>query len=131
MKLKYGYVKEVSSDFDDTVARVKDALAEEGFGVLTEIDVKSTLKKKLDEDFRRYTIFGACNPPLAHRALTAEPHIGLLLPCNVVVQEHPSQGLTTVSVISASAMFELVDEEDVQPVAQEVDEKLKRVLEAV
>ena len=130
MALKYGYVKEVSTGFDDTVARMKEALAAEGFGVLCEIDVQATLKKKLDADFRRYTIFGACNPKMAQQALTAEAQIGLLLPCNVVVQED-AQGATQVSVISPTALFELVDNDAVQPVADQVAEQLQRVLEAI
>ncbi|MGD8710648.1 MAG: DUF302 domain-containing protein, partial [Ectothiorhodospiraceae bacterium] len=94
--MQYGYVKRLEDGFDDAVARVRDALAAEGFGVLSEIDVQGALKKKLDVDFRRYLILGACNPQLAHKAVQAEPHIGLLLPCNVLVQE-ADQG-TEVSI---------------------------------
>lgn len=112
--------------FEDARTRATEALKAEGFGVLTEIDVTSTLKKKLDLDFRRYVILGACNPHLAHRALEAELGIGLLLPCNVCVWEE--NGGSVVSIAKPTAMFELVDREDVQPVAQEADERLRRAL---
>lgn len=113
--------------FDDAVQRVTDALKEEGFGVLTEIDVQATLRKKLDADFRRYVILGACNPQLAHRALGAELAIGLLLPCNVVVWEE--DGGSVVSIAKPEAMFEIVGRPDVQPVADEAGERLRRALD--
>jgi uncharacterized protein (DUF302 family) len=98
---------------------VTDALKQEGFGVLTEIDVKATLKAKLDQDFRRYVILGACNPNLAHRALSTELGIGLLLPCNVCVWEE--EGGSVVSIARPDAMFQVVNNPDVQPVADEAD----------
>jgi uncharacterized protein (DUF302 family) len=101
----------------------------QGFGVLTEIDVKSTLKSKLDQEFRRYVILGACNPQLAHRALVAELGMGLLLPCNVCVWEE--DGGSVVSIAKPEAMFEIVNREDVRPVAQEADERLRRVLNQI
>ncbi len=107
-------------------ARTVAALKQEGFGVLTEIDVKSTLKSKLDREFRRYVILGACNPQLAHRALEAELGMGLLLPCNICVWEE--DGGSVVSIARPEAMFQIVNREDVQPVAQEADERLRRVL---
>lgn len=116
--------------FADALRRVTDALKNEGFGVLTEIDVQATLKKKLDVDFRRYVILGACNPPLAKRALDAEADIGLLLPCNVVVQE-TADGQVAVSIADPRAMFTLVDSPDIAPVATEADQRLRRVLDAV
>lgn len=116
--------------FADALQRVTDALKNEGFGVLTEIDVQATLKKKLDVDFRRYVILGACNPPLAKRALDAEADIGLLLPCNVVVQE-TADGQVAVSIADPRAMFTLVDSPDIAPVATEADQRLRRVLDAV
>lgn len=116
--------------FEDAVRRTTDALKDEGFGILTEIDVQETLKKKLDVDFRRYVILGACNPPLAKRALDAEPQIGLLLPCNVVVQE-ASGGDVTVSIADPEAMFTLVDNPTVTPVAEEAEQRLRRVISAV
>ena len=85
--MSYYFEKEIALNFDDAIIRVTEELKKEGFGVLTEIDVRATLKKKLDADFRNYRILGACNPPFAHQALLAEPQIGLMLPCNVVVQE--------------------------------------------
>ena len=116
------------TDYEDAVERVTALLADEGFGVLTEIDVKTTLKKKLDIDFRRYLILGACNPLLAHRALSAEPDLGVLLPCNVVVAEREGGG-SVVSAMDPVAAFGLIDNPEVQPVAAEVRERLERVLD--
>lgn len=130
-EIKYGFGKKLAgTSFDDAVTKVTEALKDEGFGILTEIDVKETLKKKLDLDFRPYKILGACNPPLAHQSIEAEPHIGLLLPCNVVVQESP-EGDVEVSIADPKAMFTLVDNSAVQPVAQEADERLRRVIDAL
>ena len=126
----YGYTAHLPGvTFDDARARVVDALKKEGFGVLTEIDVTSTLKAKLDRDFRRYVILGACNPHLAHRALEADLGIGLLLPCNVCVWEE--EGGSVVSIARPEAMFELVNRHDVQPVAREADQRLRRALEQI
>jgi uncharacterized protein (DUF302 family) len=130
-QLRYGFQRELPhSTFEDAHARVVAALQQEGFGVLTEIDVKATLKKKLDVDFRNYCILGACNPSLARRALDAEPHVGLLLPCNVVVQERPEGGVV-VSILDPRTMTGLVDNPAIEPVAVEAEERLKRVLEAL
>jgi len=115
-------------DYDAAVQRVTELLKDEGFGVLTEIDVKATLKKKIDVDFRRYIILGACNPTLAHRALQEEPDIGVLLPCNVVVAERDGGG-SVVSAMDPVAAFNLIDNPDIQPVAADVQERLLRVLE--
>lgn len=126
----YGYTAHLPDvTFDDARARVVEALKKEGFGVLTEIDVKSTLKAKLARDFRRYVILGACNPHLAHRALEADLGIGLLLPCNVCVWEE--EGGSVVSIARPEAMFELVNRQDVQPVAREADQRLRRALEQI
>jgi len=131
MSESYGYEKRFGTkDFDEAVSQITESLQREGFGVLTEIDVKATLKKKLDVDFRRYKILGACNPTLAHKALGAEPQIGLLLPCNVVVQETDT-GDIVASVIDPKAMFALVDKPELKAVAEEADERLQRVVESL
>lgn len=127
-ELSYGFGTIIADeDFDLVEGRVIEALQREGFGVLTEIDVQATLKKKLDVDFRRYSILGACNPPLAHRALTSEPHIGLLLPCNVVLQEVADGGVA-VSIASPRMMFARVDNREARSVADEAEARLRRVL---
>ena len=129
---KYGYTKVLEdTTFDDAIARVTQALGSEGFGVLTEIDVKATLKKKLDVDFRRYTILGACNPPMAHKALEAEAEIGLLLPCNVVVQEVGDGSGVSVSLVDPMAMFGVVESAELASVAETVAVKLKNVLSRI
>ena len=126
----YGYTAHLKGvPFQDARDRVIAALKEEGFGVLTEIDVASTLKTKINVDFRKYAILGACNPHLAHRALGAELGIGLLLPCNVCVWEE--NGGSVVSIAKPEAMFEIVDRPDVKPIADEAGEKLRRALERV
>jgi uncharacterized protein (DUF302 family) len=127
---EYGMHRDVSTDYDETVQRVRDELAKEGFGVLTEIDVKATLKKKIDVDHRRYVILGACNPPLAHRALTAEPSIGVMLPCNVVVYERDGGG-SKVIAFDPMELFPEGAEGDLGAVAQEVQERLQKVMEAL
>jgi len=114
--------------FDDARARVTDALKQEGFGILTEIDVQSTLKAKLDRSFRKYVILGACNPQLAHRALEAELGIGLLLPCNVCVWEEEDGSV--VSIARPQAMFDLVRNAALQPVVDDADQRLRRALDA-
>jgi uncharacterized protein (DUF302 family) len=115
-------------EYDDAVARATECLADEGFGVLTEIDVKATLKKKLDVDFKRYIILGACNPQLAHQAMTGEPFIGVLLPCNVLVMERDGGG-SIVAAFKPTAGFSLVDNPDVAPIAEEVEGRMRRVLD--
>lgn len=127
-----GFTVQLKTDFDTAIQRVTDALKVEGFGVLTEIDVKATLKKKMDVDFRPYKILGACNPPLAHRALTADSQIGLLLPCNVVVaQSEKEEGVIDVSLVDPISMLGVVTNPDVEPVAKEARAKLERVAEAL
>lgn len=115
--------------FDDAVARTREALSGQGFGVLTEIDVSATLEKKLGVDWPPYLILGACNPSLAHQALSAEPGIGALLPCNVVVAADGDE--IVVSAIDPKAMFSVIDRDDVGPIADQVRSKLMAALEAV
>jgi len=122
-----GLTVQLKTDFDSALQRVTDALKAEGFGVLTEIDVKSTLKKKLDVDFRPYKILGACNPHLAHRALTADPQIGLLLPCNVVVAQS-DENTVEVSLVDPISMLGIVKNPEIEPVAQEARTRLERVV---
>ncbi len=124
----YGLTKHLpQTSYDDAILAVTEQLKAEGFGVLTEIDVKKTLKAKLDVDFRRYVILGACKPPLAYRALSAEPFVGLLLPCNVIVFEEGAG--STVSIIHPGEMFRIVDNPGVLPIAEEVEAGLRTVLE--
>lgn len=126
----YALTRAVTGSFDDVVGRTRAALATEGFGVLTEIDVQATLKKKLGVDRRPYLILGACNPPLAHRALEAEAPIGVFLPCNVNVFEG-DDGSIQVQAVKPEAMFSLVGKPEVEPIAREVGERLERVLAAI
>ena len=127
----YGYTKNLGSvGFDQAVDKVTSALKAEGFGVLTEIDVQGTLKKKLDVDFRKYKILGACNPPLAHHALTNELLIGLLLPCNVVVYEE-DDNTVTVSLVNPREMFKVVDNPGMESLAGQVDAKITNVFQAL
>jgi uncharacterized protein (DUF302 family) len=128
--MAYYYAKEIDLSFGDAIARVTEELKKEGFGVLTEIDVRATLKKKLDTDFRNYRILGACNPPFAYQALQAEPHIGLMLPCNVVVQEIEN-GKTLVSAIDPVASMQAVENDSLGEVAGQVKAKLQKVIESV
>ena len=122
----YGFSVTVPGSFDEVVEKTTEALKTEGFGVLTEIDVKATLKKKIDVDRKPYKILGACNPVLANQALNCEPDIGLLLPCNVVVREEDN-GSVTVLFMDPEAVLKLVDREEVAVLARQVREKLQRV----
>ena len=122
----YGFSTTFSGNFDDAIARVTEELGKEGFGVLTEINVKAVMKKKLDVDKRPYTILGACNPVLANQAISAEPDIGLLLPCNVLVREE-EDGSVTVAFMDPAAVLTLVQQEGIHELAAEVKAKLERV----
>ncbi len=125
---KYYFNKTLDLPFDAAIARVTEELKKEGFGILTEIDVAATMKKKLDVDFRPYKILGACNPPFAHKALEAEPHIGLMLPCNVIVQD-AGNGKTEVAAINPMVTMTSVENPSLESVAEEVQTKLQRVIE--
>jgi uncharacterized protein (DUF302 family) len=129
--LSYGFKKSLPLSIDQADARVREELKKEGFGILTEIDVKSTLKQKLDVDFRPYRILGACNPPLAHRALSEETDIGLLLPCNVVVYEGDDEDTSTVAILDPVLQLGVAGRGDMGPLAEEVRDRMKRVLDAL
>jgi uncharacterized protein (DUF302 family) len=126
--LPYGFQREVPVPFDNAVAITREALAAQGFGVLTEIDVRATLRKKLEVDFRPYVILGACNPPLAHQALEAERAIGLLLPCNVVVHAADAPGHSVVAVLDPVAQLGITGREEIRPIAEKVRALLQRAL---
>ncbi len=130
-ELAYGMKKTIHASVDEADARVRTALQTEGFGILTEIDVKATLKKKLDVDFRPYRILGACSPPLAHRALSAETDIGLLLPCNVVVYAGDEEGTSVVAVLDPVLQLGVAGRDDLLPLAQDVRGRLERAFAAV
>ena len=125
---KYYFTKTLDLPFENAITRVTEELKKEGFGVLTEIDIQATLKKKLDVDFRPYRILGACNPPFAYKSLQAEPNIGLFLPCNVIVQD-AGNGKTEVSAIDPLVAMSRVDNPTLEPVARDVQAKLQRVIE--
>jgi len=126
--MSYSFNKKMVCSFEDAVTRVTDALKKEGFGVLTEIDVQKTLKKKLDVDFRKYKILGACNPNYAYKALQLESRIGTMLPCNVIVQE-TDQGDIEIAAIDPMASMQAVDNPDLGGVAIQVQAKLKQVVQ--
>ncbi|MDZ4726283.1 MAG: DUF302 domain-containing protein [Leptospira sp.] len=124
--MNYGFSKTTNDSFSNTISKVTEALKKEGFGVLTTIDVKDTLKKKIDVDFKNYTILGACNPKLAHAGLLAEEELGLLLPCNVIVYE--KEGKTVVSIFDPMIMTQVINNSKMDAIATEVKAKLERVL---
>ena len=130
MDTNFGFGKPVDLNFNEAIETVTEELGKEGFGVLTEIDVSATMKKKLDEDMPPYRILGACNPTLAHQAISAVPEIGLLLPCNVLVRED-EDGQVRVSFMDPESVLSLVDHPGVGPLAVQVKEKLQRVLAAL
>jgi uncharacterized protein (DUF302 family) len=128
--MSYYFTKSLDILFEDAINRVTDELKKEGFGILTDIDVKATLKKKLNVDFRKYRILGACNPPFAYQALQAEDKIGTMLPCNVIVQEN-LDGKVEVSAIDPIASMQAVKNPNLGGVAEEVQAKLKKVIDSL
>ena len=128
---RYGIGTTIALPYERAVARTREELAKEGFGVLTEIDVAATLRKKLDVEFRPYVILGACNPPLAHKALTAELDIGLLLPCNVIVYAADEPGHSVVAAMDPVEALALTGNDGIRPVAADVKARLTRVLDAL
>ncbi|MDA8412244.1 MAG: DUF302 domain-containing protein [Desulfobacteraceae bacterium] len=126
--MSYYVSKTVSLGFDEAVKRATEELKKEGFGILTEIDVSATLKKKLDIDFRNYRILGACNPSYAYKALLAEPRIGVMLPCNVIVREL-EDGSVEVAAVDPLASMQAIHNDELQPIAGEIQLKLKKVIE--
>jgi len=127
--MEYGYKRKVDYSFDEALRKLREELPKEGFGVLTEIDVKATLKKKLDADFDKYIILGTCNPPFAYQALQAEKDIGLLLPCNIIVYEDAGQ--TFISAIVPTVAMSMVENERLGAIAVEVEAKLQKVIDSV
>jgi uncharacterized protein (DUF302 family) len=125
----YGYKKEVDASFKEAIEKTKEELQKEGFGVLTEIDVTATLKKKLNLDYDDYIILGACNPPFAHKALQIEKDIGLLLPCNVIVFRDNED--TYVSAVLPTKAMSMIENPDLMKIAEEIEEKLKKVIESI
>lgn len=130
MNTKYSFGKEVEIGFDEAVEKIKEALKPQGFGILTEIDVAATLKKKLDKDIPPYMILGACNPQIASKALEAEPSIGVLLPCNVVVRQD-GDGKVFVEIMDPGSVLGMVDSPGVESLAGEVRKRLEKALEAL
>jgi uncharacterized protein (DUF302 family) len=126
--MSYYFSKIITSGFDEAIIKVTESLKQEGFGVLTDIDVKATLKKKLDVDFRNYRILGACNPPFAYKALQAEDKIGLMLPCNVIVQEIAA-GQIEIAAIDPVASMQAVRNPGLQEIAEQIKNKLRKVIE--
>ena len=127
--INYGFTKELDIPYETVIERVREALKKEGFGVLTEIDVKEKMKEKLGLDMGKYIILGACNPPNAYKAILAEENIGLMLPCNVIVYEKGSK--TVLSVIRPTVAMQIVDNLELQKVAQAVEEQLKKAFDAI
>ncbi|MFQ6604652.1 MAG: DUF302 domain-containing protein [Fidelibacterota bacterium] len=128
--MNYGYKRVVTKSFDEVNQKIRNTLQEKGFGVLTEINVKDTLRKKLDVDFKKYIILGACNPPIAHRALSADNGVGLLLPCNVVLWEN-EDGSTTVAAINAQKMLAITGLDGLDEMAGKVNDLLRQAVDAV
>ena len=127
--MQYGFSKTIDLPYEQAIDKVTAELKKEGFGVLTSIDVKETLKQKINVDFKKYVILGACNPPIAHKALQEEEDLGLLLPCNVVVYEKDNK--TRISIFDPMVMTWIMENDNIKPIATEVQERLQRVLKAI
>ena len=127
--MQYGFSKTIDLSYEQAIEKVTEALKKEGFGVLTSIDVKETLKQKINVDFKKYAILGACNPPIAHKALQEEEELGLLLPCNVIVYEKDDK--TRVSIFDPMVMTWIMENDNMKPIATEVQERLQRVLQSI
>ena len=127
--MQYGFSKTIDLPYEQAIEKVTVELKNEGFGVLTSIDVKETLKQKINVNFKKYAILGACNPPIAHRALQEEDELGLLLPCNVIVYEKDDK--TRVSIFDPMVMTWIMENDNMKPIATEVQERLQRVLQAI
>ncbi len=128
--MSYYFTKTISTTFDDAIKKVTDKLKEEGFGILSEIDVKETLKKKLDVDFKKYRFLGTCNPPFAYKALQAEDKIGAMLPCNVIVVEQEENKIE-ISAVDPVASMQAIDNESLNDIAFEIQSKLKKVIDSL
>lgn len=128
--MEYYFNKTITGSFDNAIQKVTEALQAEGFGILTEIDIKATLKKKLDVDFYNYKILGACNPPFAYKALLAEDKIGTMLPCNVIVQEKVA-GQVEVSAVDPAASMQAIENSTLNEIALEIRARLQKVIEAL
>jgi uncharacterized protein (DUF302 family) len=127
--INYGFTKELEIPYETVIEQAREALKKEGFGVLTEIDVKEKMKEKLGLDMRKYIILGACNPPNAYKAILAEENIGLMLPCNVIVHEKDSK--TVLSIIRPTVAMQMIDNAELQKAAEDVEEQLKKVFDAI
>ncbi len=127
--IDYGFTKQLSIPFEEAIEEVTEALKKEGFGILTEIDVKEKFKEKLGIDFKKYVILGACNPSNAHKAILAEENIGLMLPCNVIVYEKGDR--TVLSIIKPSTAMGLIDNDELKQIAESVEAKLKKVFDSI
>lgn len=128
--MNYYFSKTLNISFEEAIGRVKDELKKEGFGILTEIDVKETLKKKLNVDFKKYKILGACNPPFAYKALQVEDKIGLMLPCNVIVQE-TTESKVEISAVDPVASMQAIENPALKEIAAEIRDKLKKVIDSL
>lgn len=127
--INYGFTKELNDSVEEVIRRITEELKKEGFGILTTIDIKEKLKEKLNIDFKKYVILGACNPPAAHQAICAEENIGLMLPCNVIVYEKGSK--TILSIIKPSVAMQMIDNNDLKQLAETIEAKLKNVFNAL